>query len=113
MTLSAEEFIRRFLLHVLPHGFHRIRHFGFLGNRYRQEKLARCRQLLGMPIPEVPSEPSAAPDYRDRYESAQTNRPARSQGEMIEELLDIARWQARTTESIYEMGLTERSNRPH
>ena len=69
MTLSAEEFIRRFLLHVLPHGFHRIRYFGFLGNRHRQEKLARCRQLLDMPIPEVPSEPSAAPDYRDRYET--------------------------------------------
>jgi hypothetical protein len=69
MTLSAEEFIRRFLLHVLPHGFHRIRYFGFLGNRYRQENLDRCRQLLGMPIPEVHSEPSAAPDYRDRYET--------------------------------------------
>src|SRR5208337_2533638 len=39
MTLSAEEFIRRFLLHVLPSGFHRIRYYGFLGNRYRKEKL--------------------------------------------------------------------------
>ena len=46
MTLSAEEFIRRFLLHVLPEGFQRIRYYGFLGNRYREEKLARCRQLL-------------------------------------------------------------------
>jgi Putative transposase len=42
MTLSAEEFIRRFLLHALPNGFHRIRYYGFLGNRYRQEKLALC-----------------------------------------------------------------------
>ena len=49
MTLDAEEFIRRFLLHVLPDGFQRIRYYGFLGNRYREEKLARCRQLLGMP----------------------------------------------------------------
>ena len=48
MTLSAEEFIRRFLLHVLPGGFHRIRYYGFLGNRYRKEKLEQCRQLLGM-----------------------------------------------------------------
>ena len=40
MTLSAEEFIRRFLLHVLPNGFQRIRYYGFLGNRYREEKLA-------------------------------------------------------------------------
>jgi hypothetical protein len=46
MTLSAEEFIRRFLLHVLPRGFQRIRQFGLLANRRRRE-LARCRQLLG------------------------------------------------------------------
>jgi hypothetical protein len=69
MTLSAEEFIRRFLLHVLPHGFHRIRYFGFLGNRHRQEKLAQCRQLLGMALPDPPSEPSAVQDYRDRCET--------------------------------------------
>ena len=49
MTLEADEFIRRFLLHVLPDGFQRIRHYGFLGHRYRQAKLALCRQLLGMP----------------------------------------------------------------
>lgn len=48
MTLDADEFIRRFLIHVLPPGFQRIRYYGFLGNRYRKEKLARCRQLLGM-----------------------------------------------------------------
>ncbi len=46
MTLSAAEFMRRFLLHVLPRGFQRIRQFGFLANRRRGE-LARCRQLLG------------------------------------------------------------------
>ena len=40
MTLDADEFIRRFLLHVLPDGFQRIRHYGFLGHRYRQAKLA-------------------------------------------------------------------------
>ena len=39
MTLTADEFIRRFLLHVLPNGFRRIRYFGFLGNRHREEKL--------------------------------------------------------------------------
>ena len=48
MTLTAEEFIRRFLLHVLPEGFQRIRYYGFLCNRYRQQKLRRCRELLGM-----------------------------------------------------------------
>ena len=69
MTLSAEEFIRRFLLHVLPSGFHRIRYYGFLGNRYRKEKLKHCRQLLGMP-PTNPSssQPQPCEDYRDRYE---------------------------------------------
>ena len=66
MTLSAEEFIRRFLLHVLPRGFHRIRHCGFLASRHRQRKLALCRRLLGMPPPEAP--PAPPPDYRDRYE---------------------------------------------
>ena len=46
MTLTASEFTRRFLLHVLPAGFMRIRHYGFLANRCRSEKLARCRKLL-------------------------------------------------------------------
>jgi Putative transposase len=51
----CEEFIRRFLLHVLPDGFQRIRYYGFLGNRYREQKLAHCRELLGMPTPEPPA----------------------------------------------------------
>ena len=46
MTLDAVEFIRRFLLHVLPSGLVRIRHFGFLANRVRKQKLERCRALL-------------------------------------------------------------------
>ena len=49
MTLEAVEFIRRFLLHVLPSGFVHIRHFGFLANRKRKEKLALCRSLLAAP----------------------------------------------------------------
>jgi hypothetical protein len=69
MTLSAEEFIRRFLLHTLPDGFQRIRYFGFLGNRYRKEKLARCRELLSMASPEkAPSGSSVRQDYRDQHE---------------------------------------------
>jgi hypothetical protein len=47
MTVSAHEFLRRFLLHVLPKGLVRIRHFGFFANRRRQTALARCRELLG------------------------------------------------------------------
>ena len=48
-TLHAEEFIRRFLLHTLPKGYVRIRHFGFLASRGKQRNLARCRVLLGLP----------------------------------------------------------------
>ena len=48
MTVSADEFLRRFLLHVLPNSFQRIRHYGLLGNRHRAENLARCRELLSM-----------------------------------------------------------------
>jgi hypothetical protein len=46
MGLKPDEFIRRFLLHALPDGFHRIRHFGFLANGHRTERLALCRSLL-------------------------------------------------------------------
>jgi Putative transposase/Transposase zinc-binding domain len=67
MRLDAKEFIRRFLLHILPTGFQRIRHYGFLANRYREVKLERCRQLLGAPAPIVES-PDAPLQYQDRYE---------------------------------------------
>jgi hypothetical protein len=51
LTLAAVEFVRRFLMHVLPAGFVRVRHSGLLANRHRREKLARCRELLGMTTP--------------------------------------------------------------
>jgi hypothetical protein len=47
MTVSAEEFLRRFLIHVLPKGLVRIRHFGLFANRRRGDALSRCRLLLG------------------------------------------------------------------
>ena len=64
MILPAGEFIRRFLLHVLPNGFRRIRHFGFLANAHRSTKLALIHRLLDLPAPERAPEPA---DYRDRY----------------------------------------------
>ncbi len=64
MTLPAEEFIRRFLLHALPDGFRRIRHYGFLANGQRADKLALCRRLLAAPAPAAPPRPR---DYRQRY----------------------------------------------
>jgi hypothetical protein len=64
MTLSADEFIRRFLLHTVPDGFHRIRHFGFLANGHRTAKLALCRALLAVP----PPDPSPRQSLRERYQ---------------------------------------------
>ena len=55
MTLEADEFIRRFLQHTIPDGFHRIRHLGFLANCHRAEKLSLCRSLLAVPLPEPES----------------------------------------------------------
>jgi hypothetical protein len=60
MTLKAGEFIRRFLLHVLPDGFHRIRNYGLLANGHRAEKLALCRKLLD--VPSQPQERSSDDD---------------------------------------------------
>ena len=56
MPLDAEEFIRRFLLHVIPQGFMRVRHFGFLANRTKKHALPQCRKLLGLnpALPEIP-----------------------------------------------------------
>ena len=86
MTLAATEFIRRFLLHVLPRGFHRIRYYGFLGARHRREKLARCRVLLGT-SPSASPPPPASLDYRDRVEALTGHSlrvcPVCHRGEMI------------------------------
>jgi Putative transposase/Transposase zinc-binding domain len=69
MTLKADEFIRRFLLHVLPDGFQRIRHYGFLSHRYRQAKLALCRQLLGVTLTSARAIQSQDKlGYQDLYE---------------------------------------------
>ena len=59
MRLKAGEFVRRFLLHVLPRGFTRLRHYGVLANRGRTRKLSLCRALLDQPAPE-PREPETA-----------------------------------------------------
>ncbi len=60
MTLSPAEFIRRFLLHVLPKGFHRIRHYGLFANGNRTENIARARELLAVAPPPPKSEPVEA-----------------------------------------------------
>jgi hypothetical protein len=75
MTLSGVEFLRRFLLHVLPTGFVRIRYYGLFANRCRAENLERCRALIKVepgatpaspPVPSTPSEPKPEAEERDR-----------------------------------------------
>jgi len=60
MRLTPDEFIRRFLLHVLPDGFHRIRHYGFLANGHRAEKIARCRKTIAAWAAATEPEPAPA-----------------------------------------------------
>src|SRR4029077_7341609 len=69
MTLGADEFIRRFLLHVLPKGFHRIRHYGLLASAGCKANIARARELIAAPIETVDpardtADPCDPPDYR-------------------------------------------------
>jgi hypothetical protein len=61
MTLTAEEFMRRFLLHVLPAGFHRLRHYGLLANPTRKKNIELARALLHVPAPPVPADPATVP----------------------------------------------------
>ena len=86
MTLAADEFIRRFLLHVLPRGFHRIRHYGLLAGSARKASLALARELLAVAPPpddDTPEEPldtaSAVPLLRrahDRHRDVRALEPA-------------------------------------
>ena len=86
MTLSADEFLRRFLMHVLPDGFQRIRHYGLLGNRHRAENLAHCRELLGVVTPTIETQR----DYRERYRQLTGQDPLRCPQCQIGEMLRIA-----------------------
>lgn len=64
MTLAADEFIRRFLLHVLPRGFHRIRHYGLLAGSARKASLALARELLDVTEPPDDDTPKEPDDFR-------------------------------------------------
>jgi Putative transposase/Transposase zinc-binding domain len=95
MTLDAQEFIRRFLLHVLPDGFMRIRHFGFLANRAKKHALPQCRKLLGLSaaLPELPKK--SAHDLLLELSGIDLSRCPRCQkGTMIVigELPKVLRW---------------------
>jgi hypothetical protein len=85
MTLKATEFIRRFLLHVLPSGFVRIRHYGFLANRVCREKLALCRALLRVEMTPEPtaSESSVGPQEIVEEVPAANVCPSCGEGRMV------------------------------
>jgi hypothetical protein len=84
VSLEAHEFIRRFMLHVLPEGFMRIRHFGFLANRAKKHALAQCRKLLKLDaaLPEIPKK--SAHDLLVELTGIDLNRcPSCHQGTLI------------------------------
>lgn len=66
MPLEAREFIRRFLLHVLPDGFQKIRYFGLMANRHRRESLDLCRRLIG--DAQIPAQPGHLKDWKQRFQ---------------------------------------------
>ena len=70
MTLAPDEFIRRFLLHVLPSGFHRIRHYGLIANTQRKENLIKAKTLL-----QVPETASAEGNEVDKTKDTEWNEP--------------------------------------
>jgi hypothetical protein len=78
LTLSLDEFLRRFLLHLLPKGFVRIRNFGFLANRRRATLLPLCFQLLG-----VAQEPQAEQDASSTYDLSDLWRCPKCGGPMV------------------------------
>ena len=86
--IGAEEFIDRFLKHVLPSGFLRIRHYGFLANCIKRESLARCRNLLGV-SPSVPDEepPKTAADWMERLLGLDITCCPKCQGPLFRELI--------------------------
>jgi hypothetical protein len=62
MTLAPDEFLRRFLIHVLPTGFHRIRHYGLFASQKRAENIAQARELLNSPAPQTQARDPADAD---------------------------------------------------
>jgi hypothetical protein len=97
MTLSADEFIRRFLLHVLPNGFRRIRYYGFLGNRHREENSLCAAICSACRRSKKTAESVTETDYLDRYEDL-TGRSLRQcpqcrQGNMVVVQI-LPRWSA-------------------
>jgi hypothetical protein len=93
MTLESDEFIRRFLIHVLPRGFQRIRFFGLLSNRNRKARLADCRRLLAAPILELLPNPGDYRSLRQPLTQESIRRcPGCDKGEMVRVLAIAPVW---------------------
>lgn len=101
MTISADEFIRRFLIHTLPPGFQRIRYFGLFANRFRKNKLALCRKLLSNPVIELLSNPTDCHQFAPVLYRLQPHRCARcSTGIIIRiAMLPACQWPNRPPDS--------------
>ena len=97
--LTADEFIRRFLLHVLPKRFVRIRHYGLLAGRNVSTKLARCRQLLGVPDVEQPVERTWLDRLRE-WTGQDLNCCPRCQGPLTRQPLETTTAQGRAPPSL-------------
>ena len=82
LTLSANEFMRRFMMHVLPSGFMRIRYYGFLANAQRGQQLSRIRQLLNVPSQESPDEQAASESLEEEQDPELEQCPHCQQGAM-------------------------------
>ena len=93
LSLSSSEFIRRFLMHTLPSGFVRIRYYGFLANRHRNERLEMCQDLLGVtsvPTPTI-QETQTPVETSDRAPSPKTCPVCRRQSLAIIDIVPPAR----------------------
>ena len=87
LTLSATEFIRRFMMHILPHGLMRIRYYGFLANARRKQKLSQIRQMLGAAAQDTPGDQA---DCQEDQDTAQNPCP-HCQGGQMKTIIEVPR----------------------
>ncbi len=99
MTLAAGEFIRRFLIHILPPRFQRIRYYGFLGNRFRQHKLTLCRNLLSPPAAQLLPAPEQCREVAAALPIEPPRCPQCHTGILIRVTLFAYRWPERPPDS--------------
>ena len=89
LTLEATEFIRRFMMHVLPNGFVRIRYFGFFANTHRKQQLRKIRELLNAPQIDTAKNADEKDEHATREKTRATGPDARDDGETGEYLRQV------------------------